>query len=80
MHKITYTQRSTGLQMTYMAENLREKYNTTVSIQRFTSAYKSGRSETMFWFNVEGVSVATKDTWEEAQAYYRELMKAKVKE
>jgi len=80
MHKITTTQRSTGRQLDYMAENLREKYNATVSIQRFTSAYKSGRSETMFWFNVEGVSVATKDTWEEAQAYYRELMKIKPKE
>ena len=80
MHKITTTQRSTGRQLDYMAENLQRKHKSHVSVQRFTTVYESGRSKTSFWLNVEGVGFAFKDTWEEAQAYYRELMKAKVKE
>ena len=80
MHKITTTQRSTGRQLDYMAENLQRKHKSHVSVQRFTTVYESGRSKTSFWLNVDGVGFGFKDTWEEAQAYYRELMKIKPKE
>lgn len=77
MHKITETQRSTGRQLDYMAENLRERHKATVSIQRFTTVFKDGRCETKFWFNVQFIGFAFKENWAEAQAYYRQLMKRK---
>jgi len=73
MHKITKTQRSTGKQLDYMAENLRERHKTPVSIQRLT--FVDSKTKTAFWISVKGIGYSFKDTWEEAQAYYRKLMK-----
>jgi len=78
MHKITKTQRSTGKQLDYMAENLRERHKAPVSIQRFTLV--DSKIKTAFWISVKGVAYSFKDTWEEAQAYYKELMKLKTGE
>jgi len=78
MKKITTTQRSTGRQLDYMAANLEERHNADVSVQRFVSVLKGGEILlSKYWIHVHGVAFGFKDTWEEAQAYYRELMKLK---
>lgn len=75
MHKITFTQNSTGKQIDYMQDNLREKHKTHVSIQRLSTGFKSGRSGLKYWINVHGVAFAMKETWEEAQGFYKWLMR-----
>ena len=77
MHKITMTQNSTGKQMDYMRSNLRERHKTHVSFQRLSTGFKSGNDELKYWINVQHVAFAFKDTWEEAQDFYKWLMRLK---
>lgn len=77
MHKITFTRNSTGRQMDYMAENLRERHNTYATIERFSTAFRSGRTNTRYWISAEGIQFSFIKTWKELQAKYRELMKQK---
>ena len=77
MHRITITQNSTGRQMDYMAENLRERYKTDINVQRLTTGFKSGRNVTKYWIHVAGDFYGFIDTWEELQEVYRRLMRRK---
>ena len=75
MNKITTTKNSTGKQIDYMRSNLRERHKTHVSFQRLSTGFKSGRDGLKYWINVQGVAFAMKETWEEAQDFYKWLMR-----
>lgn len=77
MYKVTITQNSTGRQIDYMISNLRKKHKTHVSFQRLSTGFKSGRRGLKYWINVQGVAFAMKETWEEAQSFYKWLMRLK---
>jgi len=78
MHKITLTKESTGKQIDYMSENLRERHSAETSIQRLTIIFRNGGKKTAYWISVKGVGYGYRETWAEAQAYYKELMKPKI--
>ena len=77
MHKVTLTQNSTGRQMDYMRDNLCEKYKAETSVQRLSIIFRNGGKKTAYWVSVKGVGYGFRNTWEEAQAYYKELMRLK---
>jgi hypothetical protein len=74
MHKITFTQNSTGKQMDYMRDNLRERYKANINIQRLTTGFKDGGNKTKYWIHIAYVWFSFEDTWKDLQSKYLELM------